>query len=126
MNKLTIIFFITLSIFIPSSCSSYYVSIQDLQKEFSAIDSAQLIRVKTKGIYEETYTYLANPINSISCIDRRNNTIRISNSPSVEMKVAETNKNITTLYLDRIFIKDSVLYGFESRISENLKRIPFS
>lgn len=106
-----------------SSCTCYNVKIDYLQERFTKIDSNQFVNIKIQGIYGESYSYLANPIDYISCTDKQNRTINIENSPSTELKIVRKNNKKSVFYLDRIYIKDSILYGYDSRLYPKLQTV---
>ena len=107
------------------SCTTYLIPVDSLRSQFSGIDSTKLVNVVVRGPVGERYNYLANPIRTINCIDKQNNPAGLNNSPSIEMRVTDTNNKKTIFYFDRIFVNKSYLYGVQSRfISSITKTIP--
>lgn len=122
MRRLTVKVACVFLFFFGSSCVPFYeVRINDLKEQFSAIDSSKFINTEIKGFYGDVYTYLANPVDYIRCFDKHNKPINIENSSSVELKVLEKDNKKTIFYLDRVFVNDSLLYGFESRMQPKRK-----
>jgi hypothetical protein len=107
------------------ACTTYLIPVDSLRAQFSGIDSTKLLNVVVRGPVGERYTYLANPIMTIKCIDKQNNPAGLNNSPSIEMRVTNTDNKKTTFYFDRIFVNKTYLYGVQSRfISSITKTIP--
>jgi hypothetical protein len=70
-----------------------------------------------RGPIGERYDYLANPITEVECFDKMGNSARLTNSPSIEMRITEINGKRTVFYFDRIFVTDSTLTGVKSRFA---------
>ena len=107
---------------LTTSCSTYYLTTDSLRNQFSSIDSTKLRTVTVRGPVGERYNYLANPINEIECIDKNGNPSRLTNSPSIEMRVTEVNGKRTIFYFDRIFVTDSTLTGVRSRFISSINK----
>jgi hypothetical protein len=116
---------IVLSLFSLTSCKTYFISPSSLIAQFGDIDSSDYKTVKITGPTIETYSYLANPIEYISCIDKNNNAIELKNSPSIEIRVTHNDGKNTIFYFDRVYIDDSLMYGIRSRFIPSFdKTIP--
>jgi hypothetical protein len=107
---------------LTTSCSTYYLTTDSLRNQFSGVDSTKLRTVTVRGPIGERYSYLANPINEIKCADKNGNLSRLANSPSIEMRVTETNGKRTIFYFDRIFVTDSTLTGIQSRFISSINK----
>ena len=107
---------------LTTSCSTFYLTTDSLRNQFSGIDSTKLRRVTVRGPIGERYNYLANPITEIECADKSGNPSLLTNSPSVEMRVTETNGKRTIFYFDRIFVTDSTLTGIQSRFISSINK----
>ena len=107
---------------ILSSCTTYIIPVESLKAQFSEIDSTDFVNVVVSGPVGGSYNYLANPIKSISCIDKHNNQVELINSPSIEMRVTENGNRKTIFYFDRIFVSKSYLYGVQSRFAPSITR----
>lgn len=108
------------------SCRTYYIPKESLQQQFAGIDSTDFKLVKVKGSWAQTYTYLANPIKQIKCVDKNGNQIQIANSPSIEIRVTQNSGKKAIFYFDRIYVNNSILYGVKSRFIPSAKTaIPF-
>ena len=120
--KVGFLLILTFSLF---ACTTYLIPVDSLRAQFSGIDSTKLVNVVVRGPVGERYNYLANPIRTINCVDKQNNPARLNNSPSIEMRVTDTNNKKTIFYFDRIFVNETYLYGVQSRfISSITKTIP--
>jgi hypothetical protein len=107
------------------ACTTYFIPVDSLRSQFAGIDSTKLVNVVIRGPVGERYNYLANPIRTINCIDKQNNPAGLNNSPSIEMRVTDTNNKKTIFYFDRIYVSKTHLYGVQSRfISSITKTIP--
>ena len=108
-----------------TSCKTYYISTSSLKEQFKNIDSTKFQLVNVRGPMSEAYTYLANPIKEIKCVDKQNNLVELINSPSIETRITESNGEKTIFYFDRIYLDDSLLYGVRSRFIPSFdKTIP--
>jgi hypothetical protein len=105
-----------------TSCTTYYLTTDSLRNQFSGIDSTKLRMVTVRGPVGEQYKYLANPLVEIECVDKSGNPSRLTNSPSIEMRVTEANKKRTVFYFDRIFVTDSTVSGVQSRFISSIKK----
>lgn len=94
-----------------------------MKEQFKDIDSTKFQLVQVQGPIGETYNYLANPIKSIKCVDKQNNYIELTNSPSIETRITENTEKKTILYFDRIYVSDSLLYGIKSRFIPTFDKI---
>jgi hypothetical protein len=107
---------------LTASCANYYLTTDSLRKQFSGVDSTQLKMVTVRGPVGERYEYLANAIDSIECVDKEGNPSWLTNSPSIEMRVTETNGKRTVFYFDRVFVTDSTLQGVQSRFISSIRK----
>ena len=112
----------TILLILTTSCANYYLTTDSLRNQFSGIDSTKLRAVTVRGPIGERYNYLANPINEIACVDKNGNPLQLTNSPSIEMRVTQTNGKRSIFYFDRIFVTDSTLTGFQSRFVSSIKK----
>lgn len=113
-------------LFLISSCTTYIIPVESFKNQFSGIDSAKLKEVKAIGPIGESHNYLASPIQSIKCVDKKGNAFELKNSPSIEICFTYGKKNKKAIYyFDRIFVSDSSVVGVQSRfISSIRKTIP--
>jgi hypothetical protein len=105
-----------------SSCSSYYISADSLRTQFSGLDSTALKAVTVRGPMGERYNYLANPIDTIYCVDKSGDPHSLTNSPSVEMRVTDKMGRRAIFYFDRVFVTDSTLSGVQSRFISSINK----
>jgi hypothetical protein len=120
--KFLVLFIVTISIY---SCTTYLIPLESLKAQFSGIDSSNFVNVVVRGPIGERYNYLANPIETIVCVDKQNNPAELKISPSIEMRVTDRDNKKSILYFDRIFLDKTYLYGVQSRfITSITKTIP--
>jgi hypothetical protein len=105
-----------------TSCSTYHLTVDSLRDQFIGIDSTNLRAVIVQGPLGERYSYQANPIDVIACVDKQGNSVQLTNDPSVEMRITEKNEKRTIFYFDRVFVTDSILYGVQSRFISSLRK----
>jgi len=123
--KNIIISSIVLSLFFLVSCKTYLISTSSLIDQFKDIDSSDYKTVRVTGPTIDSYSYLANPIEYIKCIDKYNNTVELKNSPSIEIRVTQNDGKKTIFYFDRVYIDDSLMFGIRSRFIPSFdKTIP--
>ncbi len=63
-------------------CTTYYIPIESFKKQFSGIDSTTLKIVEAIGPVGERFSYPANKIDTINCVDSDNMPYKLLNSPS--------------------------------------------
>lgn len=107
---------------LTTSCTTYFLTTDSLRHQFSGVDSTKLRAVTVRGPVGERYNYLANPISEIECIDKNGNPSRLTISPSIEMRVTETNGKRIIFYFDRIFVTDTTLSGIQSRFISSINK----
>lgn len=108
---------VALLIVLLTSCTTYLIPKSSLVEQLAPIDSSQLVNKKVFGPVTGQYQYLANPITTIYCEDRNGEPQTLTNSPSIEMRVTETNNKKTIFYFDRTLIVDGQLVGVRSRFA---------
>ncbi len=107
----------SLLVVLLTSCTTYLIPKSSLIEQLAPIDSTQLVNKKVYGPVVGQYQYLANPITTILCEDKNGEPQTLTNSPSIEMRVTETNNMKTIFYFDRILIVDGQLVGVRSRFA---------
>ena len=105
------------------SCKTYYIPVDSLKEQFTGIDSTKLRIVNTLGPAGNIVEYLANPIDSIKCIDKKNNPVVLINSPSIEIRFTEKNNKRAIFYFDRVYLQDTLIIGHRSRFIQLRKTI---
>ncbi|MEQ8546340.1 MAG: hypothetical protein RIC03_00425 [Cyclobacteriaceae bacterium] len=113
MRILTVILLIVLL----SSCTTYLIPKSSLVEQLGSIDSTQLVNRRVIGPVATQYEYLANPITTIRCVDKNGQSQTLVNSPSIEMRVTETDNKKTIFYFDRTLIQNGQLIGVRSRFA---------
>jgi hypothetical protein len=113
---------ISIGLIIISSCTTYYISIDSFKEQFAGIDSTQLIKVTVAGPVSGRYHYLANPVTTIACTDKKGNPHQMINKPSLETRFTYGHKNKRKIfYFDRIFVNSHSVIGVESRFIESIR-----
>jgi hypothetical protein len=117
-----------LFLFLFNSCTTYLIPVDSFRQQFADIDSTNLKQVTVIGPYGERYTYSANPIEIIQCVDKNGNPHELENKPSIEIRFTYGTKNKRTIfYFDRVFLNDSIIVGAQSRFIQSLmKTIPIN
>ncbi|GHT79239.1 hypothetical protein AGMMS50262_22720 [Bacteroidia bacterium] len=121
MKKIFIIV-IVIGCIVVSSCTTYYIPVDSFKQQFAGIDSTKFKEVTVKGPVYEKYQYLANPITTIQCIDKKGNPHQLTNSPSIETRFTYGYKNKKTIfYFDRIYVDANSVASIESRFIESIR-----
>jgi hypothetical protein len=118
---------LTTSIFILSSCTTYYMSPISLKQQLQGIDSTKLKQVTVKGPGGSIFHYPANPIQNILCTDKiGDQEAVVKNGPSIEIRFTHGYRNKRTIfYFDRILLNNNSVVGVESRLISSIsKSIP--
>jgi hypothetical protein len=108
-----------------SGCATYFIPIESFKHQFNGIDSTHLRMVESNvpvmlfGV--SSYSYFANPIDTIDCVDANNKQVRLANSPSIEIRFTENNDDRTIFYFDTIYLQDSLIVGAKSRFIPSLR-----
>ncbi len=90
------------------------------------IDSTKLSVTNIRGPFGKRYFYFANPIDPIKCTDLKNNPIELMNRPAINIRITEINNKKTEFPFDRVFLYDSILYGYKPGIFSKDIRIPLT
>lgn len=115
-----------LGLILMASCKTYLIPVESFKMQFAGLDSSKFKQLNVTGPIGESYNYLANPLKTIKCFDKKGNPYELINSPSIEIRFTygERNKR-TVFYFDRIYVNDSSVIGVQSRfISSIRKTIP--
>lgn len=108
-----------------SGCATYYIPIESFKKQFNGIDSTHLRLVESNVpviLYGATsYSYFANPMDTIDCVDGNNKPVRLANGPSIEIRFTDKNDERTIFYFDTIYLQDSLIVGTKSRFIPSLR-----
>ena len=116
-------FLLLFTISVITSCTTYYIPVSSFKEQFAGVDSTKLIEVKVQGPYSERYHYLAAPIATIQCVDKKGNPHQLTNSPSLETRFTYGNKNKRTIfYFDRIYVSSNAVIGVQSRFIESIRQ----
>jgi len=104
-----------------TGCSTYHISIESFKTQFNGLDSTKLREVTISGPFGGRASYLANPIDTIYCMDDDNKQIKMVNKPSIEIRFTYNNDDRTIFYFDTIFLQDSLIVGSKSRFIPSLR-----
>jgi len=116
-SKLLYIITMFFVILIMSSCTTYYVSINSLKKQFAEIDVSKRKEVTLlQGGMFIIGKYSANTITFIKCTDKNGYQKELKNSPSIETRITYgSNNKRVIVYFDTIALDSINLYGCKSR-----------
>lgn len=118
--SITIVLFLYALFF--SSCATYTVSREVL---YATIHDAKHITIDNRVGGIKTYSYVSNGAASIKCISKHGDTVTVMNSPSIEMRITDTNGSRHNFYFDTALFEDSVLTGYNSRFLGTRKSLPY-
>jgi len=108
--------YVLLAIVVITSCTTYHIPVNSFREQFAGIDSTKLIEVTVAGPIYERYHYLANPITTIHCVDKKGYSCQLTNSPSLETQFTYGHNNKKTIfYFDRIYVDSNSVKGVQSR-----------
>jgi predicted RNA-binding protein YlqC (UPF0109 family) len=105
-----------------SSCKTYYIALDSFKNQLSAFDSSNMHEVTTVGPLGNRETYKTYPIDIIHAVDKNGNLINIPNSPSIEVRITDTNNKKTIFYFDLIRFDGKNIIGRQSRIISSIKK----
>lgn len=120
--KLFLSFLLFLTLF---GCTTYYIPLESFKHQFNGTDSTKLriveinVPVYINGVTSNTYP--ANTIDTIYCVDENNNSIKLANSPSIEIRFTDKNDDRTIFYFDTIYLQDSLIVGAKSRLIPTIR-----
>ena len=114
---------ITFCLLLITGCVTYYIPVQSFKEQFQGITESNLKPVKVQGPVGYITEYNANPIEKISCIDKKGNPYILQNSPSIEVRFTDKNNKRTIYYFDRIFLKDTLIVGDISKFLPGFKTL---
>ena len=81
------------------------------RKQFETVNSESMKTVEVQTPYGK-WSYEANPIATIVCVDKHNQLATLRNGPTVEMKLTYgARKKRSTFYFDRSYVDDGTFYG---------------
>jgi len=104
------------------SCKTYIIPVESFKDQLSGIDSTKLIPVQVSSPTGQTLNYLANPLRNIQCIDKNKNTVKLTNSPSLELRITYNKRKRTIFYFDRVVIINGQVTGVRSRLIPSLRK----
>lgn len=123
MTKKLILPLLLTGLLFISSCTTYLIPVDSFKAQFSGIDSTKFNNVTVNGPFGEAYNYLANPLKSIKCEDKKGNAHEMSNGPSIEIRFTHgINNKKTIYYFDRIYVNDSVVEGVQSGFISSIRK----
>lgn len=109
-----------------AGCKTYFIPIESFNEQMKDIDAVELKTVNTRGPAGDVVSYNTYPIEFIKCVDKKNNSFELKNSPSIEIRFTEKNNKRTIFYFDQIYIQDSTVIGDGSRFIYYQKAIPIN
>jgi hypothetical protein len=108
-----------------TSCKTYYISNDSFKQQFAGIDSTKLKMVEMTGGGNlwVTEQYLANPLTTIKCQDKKGNPAELENGPAIEIRFTNGGNNKRTSgYFDRVYVSDSLVTFVQSRFISTLRK----
>lgn len=125
MNKAVCLFTLCVLLY---SCTTYYIPVDSFQKEFAGMKEANMKDVTVQGPLGEKVTYKTFFQDSVDCLNKKGQWMRLEKTPSLEIRFTDSNNKKTIFYFDRIYVTDTSVTGTYSRILSlnktiSLKRI---
>jgi hypothetical protein len=87
---------------------------------------SEMREVTVQGPIGEKVTYKTFPQDSVDCINKKGQWIRLEKAPSLEIRFTDSNNKKTVFYFDRIFVTETSINGTYSRILGLKKAIPLN
>src|SRR4051812_19862894 len=116
--------FLACILFFFSSCSTYFISKEELYTQIHAAKPQQ-VRTGISGS-ARSQVYMANGVQEIHCTNNKRKKVIIYNSPKVEMRIIDNRNKKHFFYFDTITLQDSVFTGLNSRILPTKKSVKYS
>jgi hypothetical protein len=102
-------------------CATYYIPLDSFESQFAGIDSSRMRTVELEGPLGPMYTYKANPIDTIRCVDSNNMPHKLVNGPAIEIRFTEKSGKRVVFFFDTVCINDSMIVGSESRLIPSIR-----
>lgn len=110
-------------ILLLNSCTTYFIPVESFKQQLSHIDSTKFKMVKVRGPIGDKYNYLSNSVEKILCEDAKGNKIELKNSPSIEIRITNGEKNNRNIfYFDRVYVNDTSVIGVQSRFISAIRK----
>lgn len=108
-----------LSLFLMTSCSTYYLTTNSLEKQLKAIDPNKIednydFRLGLFGVALKGEKNFYNGIDYIRCTDKKGNEKTIAVTAHTGIRFTEKTGKRQTLYFNSLFLRDSLVYGSKS------------
>lgn len=87
---------------------------------------SEMKEVAVQGPLGERTTYKTFKQDSVDCINKKGQWVRLEKIPSLEIRFTDVKNKKTVFYFDRIFVTDSSVSGTYSRILGLRKIIPLN
>ena len=114
------------AVIVICSCTTYYIPVNSFKAQFGGMKQSGMKEVTVQGPVGERVSYKTFPQDSVDCIDKNGNLIRLEKIPSLEIRFTDSNNKKTVFYFDRIFVTDTSVSGMYSRILGLQKTIPLN
>jgi hypothetical protein len=98
------------------SCSTYSIPADSFKNQFAGMKEADMKDVTVQGPLGEKVIYKTLPQDSVDCINKKGQLIRLEKTPSLEIRFTDANNKKTVFYFDRIYVTDTSVTGTYSRI----------
>ena len=109
-----------------SSCTTYSIPVNSFKEQFAGMKQSDMKEVMVQGPVGERVKYKTFPQDSVDCVDKNGNVIRLEKIPSLEIRFTDSNNKKTVFYFDRMFVTDTSVSGTYSRILGLQKTIPLN
>ena len=109
-----------------SSCTTYSIPVNSFKEQFAGMKQSDMKEVMVQGPVGERVKYKTFPQDSVDCIDKNGNVIRLEKIPSLEIRFTDSSNKKTVFYFDRMFVTDTFVSGTYSRILGLQKTIPLN
>lgn len=104
-----------LSLFILSfllcSCATYHIPVDSFKNQFAGMKESDMKDVTVQGPVGESVAYKTFPQDSVDCINKRGQWIRLEKAPSLEIRFTDSDNKKTVFYFDRIFVTETSING---------------
>ena len=110
------------SIFLFTSCKTYYIPVDSFKEQLSKFDSSAMREVTTQGPVGDRVTYKTYPIKIIHAVDKNGNPVTIPNGPAIEVRITDMANKKAIFYFDLIEFDGVNIIGGQSRFISSLKK----
>jgi hypothetical protein len=99
-----------------SSCKTYQIPVESFKEQFANSSTSELKTVATRDPYGGLTHYQTRLADVIYCIDKEGNPVKLQRSPSLEIRITDTNNKRRTFYFDLMRVDQTSVTGSISRL----------